>query len=188
MLEVAPVDMAVIACLAPPETLDAFPEPEGVRSCRISRGELHLVGPGTRRGAVLEAARDHLAGADPDGLAVDVGDGWSGWSVRGEAADEILARLSVLAIPAERPAFLQGAVAQVPAKVLLEEGGMLVLVPSPVGHHLRDRILRAGGDLGVELADAPSAPVGSLRSAEPPVGVPAGGDPGDGKVDEGGRG
>lgn len=153
MLEVAPLDPSVIACLSTSDHLDRLPQVEGFRRCRISPGEVYFVGRGSGRRAGVEEIRERLLPLDPDALVVDLSDGWTGWSLRGGAAEEVFARLSVLALPDERPAFLQGAVAQVPAKVLLDEGKMLLLVPAPVEHHLRERIRTAGADLEVAFAE-----------------------------------
>jgi hypothetical protein len=50
-------------------------------------------------------------------------------------------------LPRERPAFFQGAVAGIQAKVLARDGRIDVLVVSTVAHHLRRRILAACRDL-----------------------------------------
>ena len=52
-------------------------------------------------------------------------------------------------MPLDRNAagFLQGAIAGIPAKVLVTATGFQVFVPAPVGHHLHDRLLEACVDL-----------------------------------------
>jgi len=48
---------------------------------------------------------------------------------------------------AER-SFVQGAITGVPGKVLLDGDVAHLMVPAPVGHHLRDRIVEVCDDLG----------------------------------------
>ena len=85
---------------------------------RIAPDELWLIGPASARAELARRARSYLSGTDPDGVAVDQSDGWMAWTVSGVQAPTLLARLSTIALPPERPAFCQGAVAEVPAKAI----------------------------------------------------------------------
>ena len=54
-----------------------------------------------------------------------------------------LPRLQALAaweVPRRRPAFAQGHVAGIPVKMLFDAGGVLVLVPAVLAHHLEERL------------------------------------------------
>jgi hypothetical protein len=116
---------------------------------RVAPDELLLVGGRSRAAETVERATAALAKADPAALVVDQSDGWAGWTLAGEP-DEAFARLSELRLPEERPAFLQGAVAGVPAKVILLGASEIhLLAASPVAHHVTTRILSACRDLGV---------------------------------------
>jgi hypothetical protein len=95
-------------------------------------------------------AGELLAAAATAPLAVDHTDGFAAFVLAGEAVDEAFARLAEFPLPAERPAFAQGLVAHVGAKVVAREAELLVLVPSVLGHHLRARVLAACADLGIE--------------------------------------
>jgi hypothetical protein len=58
-----------------------------------------------------------------------------------------MARLTVIPIARRDGTVYQGAVAGVAAKVVATPTEYQVFVPAPVGHHLRDRVLDACGDL-----------------------------------------
>jgi len=66
-------------------------------------------------------------------------------SLFGEAGRVALRTLSALPFPATRPAFLQGAVAGGPAKLLLLAGVAYLLVPYPLRDHLERRLREIGG-------------------------------------------
>jgi hypothetical protein len=121
----------VIRCLARPETLDALPGRAGVHACRVAPDELLLVG---------EPAEIDLAG----GLAVDETGSWAAWTLSGPAAVEAFARLS--ALPPD-PGFLQGAVAGVPAKAIVGEQEVQLLVAASLAHHVEERLRTACSDL-----------------------------------------
>lgn len=156
MLRVIPTEAAVVACHAEPAALDGFAAREGVFPGRVARDELLLLSCRSRREEVAADARARLSTADPHALVVDQTDGWAVWTVEGPDGEEVLARLMVAKVPSRRPAFLQGAIAGVPAKVVLQDGAAHIMVPSPVGHHLRDRIFEACRELGPDLG--PPAP------------------------------
>ena len=131
MLEVRRSEAHVVRCLARPETLDALPETVGVHACRVAPDELLLVG---------EAAEIDLA----NGLAVDETGGWAAWTLSGPDAVEALGRLSALP---PGPGFLQGAVAGVPAKAIVGETEIHLLVAASLAHHVEERVRAACSDL-----------------------------------------
>ena len=120
---------------------------------RIAPDELWLIGPASARAELARRARSYLSGTDPDGVAVDQSDGWMAWTVSGVQAPTLLARLSTIALPPERPAFCQGAVAEVPAKVLTEGNRLHLFVPGQYGHHIPARMRDACSDLGVRFLE-----------------------------------
>jgi hypothetical protein len=144
VLELKRLPARITACLGPAEELEGLSPSPGALLCRVAPDELLLVAldggqPATGTAAVL---------------SVDCSDGFAVWSLAGADADAAFARLSAIELPAERPAFLQGAVAGVPAKVLAENGRLVVLVASVLGHHLRERVRAACADF--EPVEAPT--------------------------------
>lgn len=131
MLEVSGSRPRVIRCLGHPEALDALATSADVHACRVAADELFLVG---------QAADVEVAG----GLAVEETGAWAEWTLSGPDAAEAVARLS--ALPAG-PGFLQGEVAGVPAKAIIGDGEIHLLVPASVAHHVEERVLVACADL-----------------------------------------
>lgn len=99
----------------------------------------------TERSRAREIEGD-LAAADPTCLVVDASSAVAIWALRGDGRFEAFSRLSQLKLPAA-PAVVQGLVAHVPAKVIVLDGELLVLVSSALSHHLRERIHAACFDL-----------------------------------------
>jgi sarcosine oxidase gamma subunit len=131
----------VVGCFARPAALDRLAEASEF-SVRVAPDELLVLGERERL-AELAAA---LSPLDPGGLALDLSSGFSLFILRGEARAEAFCRLSAIELP-EPPALLQGLVAQVPAKVLVREQELVLIVSSALGHHLRERVLVACADL-----------------------------------------
>ena len=157
MLELRPASPSIVRCLARPEELDRLATPVGAQVCRVAPDELLLIGPPGSAGELLEACAPLASGlvlGDPDAFAV--------WTLAGPQAEEAFARLSAIELPGGR-AFLQGSVAGVPAKVLVEAGRIDVFVSSALGHHLRERVLAACAD----LLEANSPAGGADEPAEP---------------------
>ena len=144
MLELIAIDAAIIGCHADQAQLDRFAAPDGAVSVRIARDELWLIGQLSDRDQLAEQAERLLA--DTDALVVDQSDGWTTWGLRGDHRP-VLHRLMLAPLPDERPAFVQGAITGVPGKVVATADTVHLMVPSPVGHHLRDRIIGVCRDL-----------------------------------------
>ena len=145
MLELHGTDAAIIACSADAPALDRLGTPAGVFRARVAPDELWWIGAAADRDALVEQAQEALASADA--LVVDQSDGWDVWTIRGDDHAAVLERLMLAPLPPERPAFVQGAITGVPGKVVAVRGAAHLFVPSPVGHHLRDRILSVMADL-----------------------------------------
>lgn len=147
VLELIPTEATIVACHADPAALDGCGRVRSAVPARVAPDELWLVGDRSARAELLAEARAGL----PGGLVVDQTDGWAVWTVRGSGAGEVLARLMLAPVPATEWAFVQGAITGVPGKVIGAGGTYHLFVPSPVGHHVRDRILASCADLGVEV-------------------------------------
>lgn len=146
MPDLRAAQLAAVGCWARPEALDALP-PLDALSFRVAPDELLLLGDAGEE--LVERAQRALR----DGIVLDCTDAYAAWTLAGEDVEEAFRRVSAIRI--DRPQ-LQGLVAQVPAKVVALEADLLVLVPSTLGHHLRERVLQACADLGVrELEPAP---------------------------------
>ena len=147
MLDVFATEAAVIACHADHAVLDRLTAPPGALVARIAPDEAWLIGSRASRTALARNANAAVGGAAA-GLAVDQTDGWAIWSIRGAPPPVVLGRLMIAQLPASAPAFVQGAITGVPGKVLLDGDVAHLMVPAPVGHHLRDRIMEVCRDLG----------------------------------------
>jgi hypothetical protein len=145
VLELIPIDAAIIACHADRAALGRLEDPTGTIGVGIAPDELWWVGPLEAREDLADRAKAALGAGSS--LVVDQSDGWAVFALRGSARQTVLDRLMLAAIPEERPAFVQGAITGVPGKVIALEGVTYLFVPAPVGHHLRDRILSVAADL-----------------------------------------
>lgn len=150
MRELTPTEAAIVACHDEPPKLDELEPPTGAIVARVAQDEIWLVGDRARRAELLAVARARLPGA----LVVDQTDGWSGWTLDRARGHEVLDRLMLAPVPRDAQGLVQGAIAGVAGKVIAGTGALHLLVPSPLGHHLRDRILAAGRDLGIRPGPA----------------------------------
>jgi hypothetical protein len=146
VLELCSTEAALIACHADGAVLDRLTAPPGNLVARIAPDEAWLIGARADRTGLARQA-DALVGGSAAGLAVDQTDGWAIWSIRGAPPRDVLNRLMIAPIPATATAFVQGAITGVPGKVLLDGDVAHLMVPAPVGHHLRDRIMEVCRDL-----------------------------------------
>lgn len=148
MPELRDLHQSVVACLASAEALDALVPPgHGARVCRTAPDELLLVGAAGVAAELVRETTDRVGALDPDALVMDVTDGWAGFVLAGEGARRAFAYLSALELPQE--GFLQGHVAHVPAKILVEGEALVLLVPAFWGAHLGQRILADAAPAGV---------------------------------------
>lgn len=166
MLTMAPTEAAIIRCLGAPGALDGLPTPPGAYAGRVAPDEVMLLGAHEARAAILAHAAASLAQADPHGLVVDATDGWSVWTISGPEVQRAFAALTAIPFPDDTGAFLQGVIAEVPAKALVFGMRVHVMVASTVGHLLRERIERACSDL--PFRTEPSAPMRFEAGTERP--------------------
>jgi hypothetical protein len=128
---------AVTAC-ATSEALDALVVPGRATACRIADDELLLVCRPDVADEVVREVETRLTVLDPGAIVVETTDGWAASMLEGDEARSVFASLSRLRLPDR--GFVQGEVAHVPAKVLVVDGGIHILVPAAVEAHLRSRI------------------------------------------------
>jgi sarcosine oxidase gamma subunit len=102
-------------------------------ACRVGPTEVAIVGD-VSIAAVLQAVRR----LDPDAVVLDVSDGWVAHTLEGPGAREALSRVSELAMPVS--GFVQGEVARIGVRMLVDGGRIDLLVPSMHGDHLHERI------------------------------------------------
>jgi len=137
VLELVASPTSLVGVFGEPDALDAL---DGVY--RIAPDEAMVVGrPDTIATIALE---------DPHVVVLDVTDGWEALTLSGDHVRAAFARLSALRLPDE--GFVQGDVARVPARVIVERDRLRILVPAMWAEHLRSRILRRCADLGVRQA------------------------------------
>jgi len=82
---------------------------------------------------------------------VDHSEAWSAWTLTGDTRGA-LARVTDFPLP--ESGFAQGAVAQVPAKLLLENDRVQLVIPIQLSHHIPHRIVEACADLGATVVQA----------------------------------
>jgi hypothetical protein len=175
VLDIARTHAAIIACHASEEALDSLPAGPDVHACRVAEDELLLIAPPALGAATHERAAAHLARADASALVLDQSDGWAAFSLRGSGALRVLAQLSVISFPASRPAFVQGAVAGGPAKILLVAGAVHVFVPFTLRHYVEGRLRDVCGNLAritateVPFWNEPSQQLHTERAADAAV-------------------
>lgn len=147
MLDIRASRAAIVLCLGDAQVLDTLVPGTGAASFRIAADEQWLIGPAHMAIEMLASATAQCRAARSSALAVEMTDGWAVCTIPGPSVDEVWARLSENRLPPARPAFIQGAVASVPAKAIVQDGCIHVFTPAPMGHHLPQRILEACADL-----------------------------------------
>ncbi len=160
MLELRTSNAAVVSCLAAPSVLDGLRPPSAAGCYRVAPGELLVIGPAATRARLTDEATAAVRNEDPGALIVDATDGWSVVTITGSAVQSVLTRLTTVKPPPSRPAFIQAAFAEVPAKAIVLSDALHVLVESTAAHHVRQRVLAACADLGVrEIEPAELGPL-----------------------------
>jgi hypothetical protein len=114
--------------VAAPPALDAAAWPDGTLVLRLAPDEVLIFLP------VHE-----VAVSDPHAIIV-AEDGFRGVWVAAEPALTFLEHACAWELPSARPAFAQGAVADLPVKLWLEADRVLFLVPAPFAADLEERL------------------------------------------------
>lgn len=158
MAEVARFHAGLVECHGSAAALDALSVPAGVQALRVAPDELLLLAPPERTEELLRRATAHLAVVEPGAMALDQSDGWAIFGLPGHLPDDpgllALRHLALMPLPERRPAFVQGAVAGGPAKLLLLPTSVLLLVPYALRDHLERRLRDvSGGALRVAAAE-----------------------------------
>jgi hypothetical protein len=138
----------VVGGFASADALDAVQAPAGARACRIASDEIAFVCLPEATGTVLDAVAPQIERGDSDGFALDLSDGWTGFTLEGDVV-RAFSYLSELELP-DPGAFVQGDVLRVPVRVLMRKGEIDLLVPSPWGTYLHDEMLFALRALNVQ--------------------------------------
>jgi hypothetical protein len=144
VLELQLVPSDILGCYGPPLLLDQIASTASL-VIRVAEDELLLIGEHSRQS---QLDRD-LTESDPPGLLVNLSSAFSVWAVKGDDRFEAFCRLSDLQLPCA-PNVTQGLVARVPAKVVVKDEELLIIVSSVLSHHLRNRVLGACSDLSPE--------------------------------------
>lgn len=153
MLEITHSRTAIVSCMDEHSVLDDMPDFITAFKARIAPDELWFIGPASSACALMVHASGYLDRSGSSGLAVDVSDGWSVLTVKGAGSEQVWERFSENPIPAGRPAFVQGAVAAVPAKAVIFDSLIHFLTPAPLGYHLPHRMLHGCADLDPRMAE-----------------------------------
>ena len=152
MLELVATEVSIAGAFAEPHALDAL-FPAGAFRCRVAPDEAMFV---REPGVVGRLVRDAgaVTAGDPHAVVIDATDGWSVWTLVGDAAADAFSRLSAL-----RPddGYAQGDIAHVPARVIAEHDRLHLFVPATLGEYLRVRILARCANLGLTQRDEPAA-------------------------------
>jgi hypothetical protein len=138
----------VVGGFASAGALDAVQAPAGARTCRIASDEIAFVCQADAAAEVLDVIAPQIERGDSDGFALDLSDGWAGFTLTGDVA-RAFSYLSELELPGPG-AFVQGDVLRVPVRVLTGENQIDLLVPSPWGTYLHDEMLDALRALNVQ--------------------------------------
>ena len=124
MVEYLPAFRAV----AKPAALDSANVGSGMIALRIAPDELLLIGEG------------HVdVGEDPDALVI-ADSGWAGVWMPAATAARFLRGACEWELPENRPAFAQGMVAHLAAKLWFEPDRTLIVVPRPMAAELAERL------------------------------------------------
>ncbi|MEM7032198.1 MAG: hypothetical protein AAF629_21785 [Chloroflexota bacterium] len=110
------------------DALDTVNWPSDLRVLRTAPDEVLLIPPA-----------ETLEIDDPHAIVVSEG-GFAGVWLDVEHAASFLEQACEWTVPSERPAFAQGAVADIPTKLWLEEDRVLFMVPAPYAAEFEERI------------------------------------------------
>jgi len=165
VLDIHPTRATVVLCMGDSRVWGpSMPRCTAV-AYSVAPDERWVVGPASVGDQLLTWATERVQAIGANAYAVDVTDAWAVWTVTGGGVDEVWARLSENPIPPGRPAFVQGAVATIPAKAIVQESTIHFFVPSPLGHYLPQRILAACNDLSPRLGPAAELTIDAVAVA-----------------------
>lgn len=122
----APEPLSALRVVASPGALDHLTWPDDVAPMRLAPDDLLAIGA-----ASVQVDGDHLV-VDEAGFV-----GW--WLTPDELNEAVIPHLD-WPLPAARPAFAQGLVAGVPAKLWLTDDRALLLCAAAYAHELEERL------------------------------------------------
>jgi hypothetical protein len=152
VLELVPIEATVVRCCGEPAELGRLQPGDGCLAGSVARDELLLLGRPDTGARLLALAQAALS---DDALVVDHSSAFSVTRLTGDDLPGAFARLSAIPLPETQPAFLQGLVADLPAKVFVLDCCLYLLVASVAGHVVEDRVRAACADL-VPIFGAPT--------------------------------
>ena len=120
-----------IRVVASPTALDAAPWPSNTTVLRLADDDVFVIGATAEHAAAI-------AHVDADAIIVDES-GFVGCWLHDDALAVVAASIE-WHLPTHRPAFAQGYVAGVPAKLWLTDDQTLLLCASPYAHDLSERL------------------------------------------------
>jgi hypothetical protein len=145
VLDLVTTEVSVVGAFASPPALDAL-APAGAYRCRVAPDEVMLVRePGV--GAALVRDAIAVTAGDPDAVVIDTTDGWAVWTLEGDARTEAFARLSDVRLGEH--GYVQGDVAHIAVRVIVEPGRLHLFVPVMWRGYLRRRIFERCSTLEV---------------------------------------
>jgi hypothetical protein len=139
--DVRPISLGVVTACAALEALDALVVPGRATACRVADDETLFVCEPDVVGEITREVETRLTVVDPDAIVLDATDGWAALRIEGDDVAAVLAQVSRLRLP--QRGFAQGDVAHVAAKVLLDDGSVVILAAAATAHHVRTRIDQA---------------------------------------------
>lgn len=135
----------VVSCHAAASSCDVVMGIGG--AFRVAPDEVMIVGArGTAAGLVGRVAEV----VDTHAVVIDATDGWTAWGLGGAGSRLAFSYLSALELPEE--GFVQGEVANLPAKVIAGDDEVHILVPAMLGDEMRRRIVARCGHLALTVA------------------------------------
>jgi len=142
--EIAATSVGAATACAAQAALDALVVPGRATPCRVADDELLLVCDPEVAAEIAREIETRLTALDPDAIVLETTDAWAGSVIEGDDARAVFALLSRLRLPAD--GFVQGEVAHVPAKVLVEADRIRIVVEAALEDHLRSRVAIAAGE------------------------------------------
>ena len=126
--------VSAIRIVSTPAALDAAQWPSATLVLRLASDEVWVVSELTSL-----AETSGILTHDPHAIVMPDAS-FAGLSLPADEARRFLERTCEWALPSERPAFAQGAVAGLAMKLWFEQDRVLLIVPAPFAHELEERI------------------------------------------------
>jgi len=124
----APDRLALLRIVATPAALDSYQWSKGAIVMRVAPDEILAI-----------SSASSVRSGDPHAIEL-AESGFAGIWLEAAEANEFLSRWCEWELPAQRPAFAQGAVAGLPVKLWFEQDRVLILVPAPYAAELAERM------------------------------------------------